>query len=575
MREIGRYDQHPPTDLWWHKSRRDTGDETLYIACDNGTLVQIVGRSNIAPPVETAATTAKPRAKQRTARAAALEASVRPSTATTAAAAAPALMDSSPAALTSSNGAPFAVNDDDDDDDDDDSALFADDSPLKPQSRFIDDEADEDNDDGDDDDVKETVRPTASSDNAVEAQSTVDKDHGNDSVDDHDGYDDDDDDDDVDMQAIKDYTDNIATRHSFPSAIPLPESQPAFAPSSTPLDLTRRFMCWNHVGSITLMQGVPEPHLSSVDIQFTDSAFRRPISFTDNLGFILGSLGDDGAIFASDMKEEDDDDEDDGAGDILEGLAVSEATKAAVKQSHRNRMKKKEGSKSTGSDIYFHRFETFGNPRDKDWYLSLGDGERVLGCACGAGWAAVVTSRRFLRLFTSGGNQGQVIWLGGEPVTMVGRSRFLAVFYHNSTPSVDGTQKLGCLLYDAVANRVLTKSPVSCISTGSSLSWAGFDNDGSLLAMDSDGMVSMLVCSSSLGETTGQAVTGWEWVPMLDTIGLKKSADDSFWPITVFDGKLVCVPLKGGTKYPDAARRPVTTALGLRLPLARGNLTNM
>jgi len=36
----------------------------------------------------------------------------------------------------------------------------------------------------------------------------------------------------------------------------------------------------------------------------------------------------------------------------------------------------------------------------------------------------------------------------------------------------------------------------------------------------------------------------------------------------VQDGRLVCVPLKGGSTYPDAARRPITTTLALRMPLA-------
>jgi chromosome transmission fidelity protein 4 len=324
-------------------------------------------------------------------------------------------------------------------------------------------------------------------------------------------------------------------------------------------------MCWNHIGSVTLLQGESGVSHSSIDIDFTDSAFRRPISFTDNMGFILGSVGEDGGIFATDLNEDDDDDMDRDDENVVEGLNMSETVKAALKKSQRKRMAK--DGKAAGSSIYFNRFDTFANPRDKDWYLTLPDGERALGCACGEGWAAVITSRRFLRLFSSGGNQGQVLWLSGEPVTMVGRGRFLAVFFHESQPLMDGTQKLGCLLLDAVCSRVISKGPVSCISSGSSLSWAGFSNDCSLMTMDSDGMLSMLAC-------TNQDVSSmsWEWMPMLDTVGQRKSADDSFWPVTVYDGKLVCVPLKGGVRHPDATRRPVTTTLGFRLPHARGTL---
>jgi hypothetical protein len=85
--------------------------------------------------------------------------------------------------------------------------------------------------------------------------------------------------------------------------------------------------------------------------------------------------------------------------------------------------------------------------------------------------------------------------------------------------------------------------------------------------MDSDGMVSMLVAAS--GDTVDGVAPSWEWAPVLDTVGLRKSKDDSHWPVTVYDGKLICIPLKGGITYPDAARRPVTTTLGLRMPLAK------
>jgi chromosome transmission fidelity protein 4 len=160
---------------------------------------------------------------------------------------------------------------------------------------------------------------------------------------------------------------------------------------------------------------------------------------------------------------------------------------------------------------------------------------------------------------------------------MAARNRFLAVIYHESMPLQDGTQKLGYMIYDAVANKTISKGSVSCISSGSSLSWVGFSNDCSFMAMDSDGMLSMLVATSTNGLTEDdyQSLSepvSWEWSPLLDTVGLRKSSDDSFWPVTVFNGKLVCVPLKGGTQYPDAGRRPVTTTLSLRMPLARSTL---
>jgi chromosome transmission fidelity protein 4 len=154
---------------------------------------------------------------------------------------------------------------------------------------------------------------------------------------------------------------------------------------------------------------------------------------------------------------------------------------------------------------------------------------------------------------------------------MVGRGRFLAVFYHESSPLEDGTQKLGYTLWDAAVFRVVSQGSVSCLSKGSGLTWVGFCNELSLFAMDSDGMLSMLVAAGDYG---GPGAPLWEWIPVLDTVGLRKSKDDSHWPITVTSGKLVAIPLKGGKKYPDATRRPVTTTLGLRMPLSRSGFKN-
>ncbi|KAL3926390.1 MAG: hypothetical protein SGBAC_013494, partial [Bacillariaceae sp.] len=163
--------------------------------------------------------------------------------------------------------------------------------------------------------------------------------------------------------------------------------QPPFSVSSTPLDLARRYLCWNHIGSMTIVNGtVSTSQRGTVDISFTDSAYNRPVSFTDNIGFIVGSLGQDGAIFASDLQDDDDDYMDDRN---LGGLQMSENTIQAVKRSQRKRSKR--NARPTGSSIFFYRFETLGALRDKDWFLNLPTGERVVGCACGFGWAAVVT----------------------------------------------------------------------------------------------------------------------------------------------------------------------------------------
>jgi chromosome transmission fidelity protein 4 len=571
--------------LLWTVDPSD-GEECLHILTAKGQLATIKGRDKIAPHRGGSAGTfkaSKRDAPKSTAEAAKTKTQGAAAQTTKVAAKAAAvgnaesdddsvLGKSNPRAPTAtkshpSSGAEPSVSNNDDDDD----SLFGapgDDegtsSPLAKKNRFVDDEAAEDDDDDDDDKGAPkqsrgvTTPPRGQAPSARSPR-----------VDDRDDFDNDDDDDDDIDEMPPPHRGHLPPRSA---GIVLPEPQAPFAPSSTPLDLARRFLCWNHVGAVTRL--ISDDGRTVVNIDFTDSAFRRPISFTDNLGFVVGSLGEDGGIFCTDLSG--DSDEYDVSPDVdalLDGL--SEATRLAVKKSQQSRMRDGGKGKPTGSSIYFHRYEpSVGSTRDKDWHLTLPNGERALGCASGEGWAAVMTSRRFLRLFTSGGNQGRVHWLPGEPVTMAGRSRFLAVVYHQSSPLPDGTQQLGYMLIDAASDgRILCKGSLSCVSKGSALTWIGLSNDHCAMAMDSDGMLSMLASTGCADAEMDAKSSHWEWMPMLDTVGLRKSVDDNFWPITVYDGKLVCVPLKGGTRHPDAARRPVTTSLNFRLPLARGPLT--
>eukprot|EP00957_Ditylum_brightwellii_P131584 10034788-Ditylum_brightwellii.AAC.1 len=133
--------------------------------------------------------------------------------------------------------------------------------------------------------------------------------------------------------------------------------------------------------------------MNIVGISFVDSAIRPPVEIKDNMHFILGSLGEDGGIFATDVAEDDDDDIDEDVKNAVDSLGMSDRTKDALKKSQRRRRKKdSDEDDAKGSTIFFYRFKTFGPLKDKDWQMALPAGERALGCACGSGWVGVVTS---------------------------------------------------------------------------------------------------------------------------------------------------------------------------------------
>ena len=97
------------------------------------------------------------------------------------------------------------------------------------------------------------------------------------------------------------------------------------------------------------------------------------------------------------------------------------------------------------------------------WKVILPAGERAVSVATGLGWAAAVTSTNFLRTFTSGGAQANVIWLKGDVVTCAGRGNFLGVVYHGGECGMDGTQNLNYSVYDVLADCEIATGKLSAI----------------------------------------------------------------------------------------------------------------
>jgi len=534
------HDESICTNVQWYKDSA-TNKEILLLALENGTLITLHGREKIIPPspspyVDKEMIDDDDSQSINSSQSLSNNLITQPSN--------PPSSQSSSQETISKNDSKTNDNVHDDGDDDDDSmAIFEEGEKGLQGNNFIMDEADED------DNVSHGRGNNPSTNNSTEA-AVNQADIGADDyslagpVDDLDGHFD---------KIVNELESDHPTQRKIAA---LPEPQAPFAPSSTPIDDNWRILCWNHIGTVTSRNS--DNAVNHIDIAFADSATRRPVSFKDNVGFLLGSLGEDGALFASDIDAENDDMDDDS-----DFNGMSDRVRDRIK----NEKRRKAGY--SGSNIYFHRFESFDAQKDKDWNLTLPDGERVLGCACGNGWCAVVTSRHFLRIFSSGGVQGAVKWIRGKPVTLIGRDDFIGVIYHESNPLMDGTQKLGYTMYAGLTGNEISSGSVAGMSAGSSLTWAGFSNDDCLCVVDNDGMMSMLI-SDGLDDTSMNVGMNWTWLPMLDMVGLKKSSGDTFWPISIQDGKLICAPLKGGVQYPDASRRPITTLLPLRIPLAKG-----
>lgn len=75
------------------------------------------------------------------------------------------------------------------------------------------------------------------------------------------------------------------------------------------------------------------------------------------------------------------------------------------------------------------------NPWDgkREWTVDLPDNEDICGIAVTADWIAVATSLRYIRLFTLGGGQREIVSIPGPIVAVNGSRNRLVVTYHSGT----------------------------------------------------------------------------------------------------------------------------------------------
>ena len=364
--------------------------------------------------------------------------------------------------------------------------------------------------------------------------------HGDDHIHDDKGDSDEDDEDFEDDNSYKLLSgDQIKDFIEMTKALQSQEPQSPFQPSSTTCDdKGRRYLVWNCVGNITTRD---EGSLNQrIEIKFSNTAGNnKPDSFPDNYGFQIAALSYEGAFFANCPNIEDE-------------LAIED-----------NR---------PGSTIYYHAFT---NQRqleaNESFTYTLGNNEKALAVAVGKGWAAVATSKQYVRLFSSTGLQLSICYLKGSVITMVGSGSRLAIFYLNGFV-LNGPTQISVEIYEFKDNS--TTNFIANVSvplpSRTTLTWAGFEVEtGSLVFMNSDGVLSMLL-----------KTMGWQWIPILDTALIRKAPDVIYWPISVKANRLVYVLLNGESK-PAIYPQPVASNKPFLMPIVeakegkdRGNSQN-
>eukprot|EP00826_Nyctotherus_ovalis_P017650 TRINITY_DN1520_c0_g1_i9.p1 TRINITY_DN1520_c0_g1~~TRINITY_DN1520_c0_g1_i9.p1 ORF type:complete len:676 (+),score=210.29 TRINITY_DN1520_c0_g1_i9:102-2129(+) len=266
----------------------------------------------------------------------------------------------------------------------------------------------------------------------------------------------------------------------------VPPQEP-FQVNATQYNNSLRFLCWNSVGSITLLSRI---NSVSISFNFADTTSQRNFIIPDELGVTAAAMCSLGAVLSNAPQDEGE----------LEGVPA----------------------------VQFVPFHTW--RQIKTWKYELGAEEVAKALAIGSHWAAVATSKGYVRVFSHEGVQKRIFCMEGL-VTMCGYENLLAIVYHQSAP-LSGSQRMGVRMVDVKDDlRVVLDAPVA-LSSEATIKWIGFSEEGQLFTYDTDGMLRGLV-----------EYQGSFWIPTFDY--KLTGAEGEFWVVSVLKNSVLGVELKG------------------------------
>ncbi|KZT43647.1 WD40 repeat-like protein [Sistotremastrum suecicum HHB10207 ss-3] len=305
------------------------------------------------------------------------------------------------------------------------------------------------------------------------------------------------------------------------------KAQSPFQSGSTPMRNKKRYLAFNAIGVISVTD--QETH-HVVNIEFHDRSSKKGFHFQDYLRYNIGSLGEQGALFA----------------------CPPEAGHPA--------------------QVTYKGFSSW-SP-STEWTYEFPESEHVVAVAtCGThqskstrdsrspptAYGIVATNKGYLRFFTAGGIQKYIWAVGDDIVSMVGGHECLLVVHRAGGTSLDGSQNLRYSLISLINFDVLQEGLLP-LPRGKILKWIGFSADDAPLAHDNSGVLYLL-------DRFRRPKQG-RWTPLLDTnmLARKQGKDESYWPIGLSGDNFMCLILKGREEHPGFPQ-PLVQELPIQLPL--------
>ena len=241
----------------------------------------------------------------------------------------------------------------------------------------------------------------------------------------------------------------------------LPLRQEPFQPGSTPVHLEQRFMIWNSVGIVRSFNGENE---SSIDVEFHDTSYHHSIHLPNaQHNYTIADLSQEVLVLATNGDES-----------------------------------------ATNGKLFCMLLNIW--DATKEWTIEMPKEEYIEAIACGSGFIAVATDKRFVRIFTSGGIQTHLFSIAGRVVCLSAFDHLLMVIYHSSC-GMPEEQSLSMYVL-RIEHKPVSKHPVPnpipvALSPKCLVSWAGFTDEASPCVVDNDAVVRIF--DSSVGNT---------WIPI-------------------------------------------------------------
>ncbi len=288
--------------------------------------------------------------------------------------------------------------------------------------------------------------------------------------------------------------------------------QEHFQVNATQYDDSLRFLCWNSVGSVTLLNSASSV---SISFDFADKTSQRNFLLPDEYGISLAAMCPSGAIMASQID-----------------------------------LEKPETSASTIQFVPFHEWRGI-----KGWTYELPKGESAEVVAVGSRWAAVYTSQYLIRVFSHEGLQRHVFCMETPVVTMAGYENVLGIVYHHSVPIL-GNQRMNLRVLDMKNSfECLIDVPLA-LSTDMMLKWIGFSDEGQIFAYDTAGIVRALL-----------PYAGNSWVPVMDVQAEGSTKD--IWIVSISKTGITGVELHGAYAEPKLSDKTRLKEYKFKLPLLK------